>query len=114
MKVYYPIFILFMLFCACQTNTEKIENVDIGIVDKTEMNLEIKTLYNDSIGWGYQIYVNGNIYINQPHVPAVQGLRGFETEEQAMKTAEYVSRKIENGVMPPTINIEEIDSLLPD
>ena len=62
-------------------------------------------------GYGYDIYIDGKRYVHQPHVPAVAGNRGFTTETDARKTAEYVAYKIQHNIMPPSISVEELDSL---
>ncbi len=62
-------------------------------------------------GFGYDILIGEKLYIHQPNVPAVPGNNGFETEEAAQKVAELVIYKVRNNIMPPTVNIEELDSL---
>ncbi len=64
-------------------------------------------------GFGYDILVDGNShpYIHQPHIPAVGGLNGFITEEDAHKVAEYVSKKLAMTNTLPRISPEELDSL---
>jgi hypothetical protein len=44
-------------------------------------------------------------------MPAVEGILGFSDESKAIKTAELMIYKLKNGVFPPTISIEELDSL---
>lgn len=108
MKSYYLIFTLIILIYSCKSDFTEEKQTN----NENELSLEVKTIYNDSIGWGYQIYLNGNLYINQPHIPAIQGYKGFENKESASKIGEYVSSKIENNIMPPTITPDELDSLL--
>ena len=67
--------------------------------------------FNTSEGWGYDIYNNGKLYIHQTSIPAVSGNRGFETEEAAKKAGDFVAYKIQNNIMPPTVSVEELDSL---
>jgi Domain of unknown function (DUF4907) len=73
--------------------------------------LEVKTTHNDTLGYGYEIYKEGKLYIRQPMIPAVSGKHGFRTEADAKKTGEYVKNKIENGIMPPIMTIEELKKL---
>ena len=70
-----------------------------------------EAFFTEEIGWGYKIFKDGKQYINQPHIPAISGVKGFESEEDALKTADLARYKIENGIVPPTITIEELDSL---
>ncbi|MFN5911173.1 MAG: DUF4907 domain-containing protein [Bacteroidota bacterium] len=62
-------------------------------------------------GWGYQILQDGKLAIDQKHIPVIQGYRGFSTKENAEKTANYIVDKLERGIFPPTLTIEELDSL---
>jgi len=66
---------------------------------------------NDSLGWGYTIYINGKKAITQPYVPAVPGKKGFKTKAQALKTADFVVYKIQHNMLPPSLTKEELDSL---
>lgn len=73
-------------------------------------SLEIRTVKTD-IGWGYDIYLAGRMYVHQPHIPAVQGNKGFDTEADAKKTASFVIYKIRNNIIPPSLTVKELDSL---
>jgi hypothetical protein len=61
--------------------------------------------------FGYKILKDGKMIINQMNIPAVQGNKGFPSQESAMKTGELMLNKIKKGVFPPTISKEELDSL---
>ena len=69
------------------------------------------TVHSEDIGWGYQILIDGETFIIQPHIPSVQGNKGFKTEAQAKKTAEFMIHKLNNNVFPPTVSPQELDSL---
>lgn len=79
--------------------------------------IDIKVFKNDTIknsgisGFGYDIYMYKAMYVHQPSIPAINGNRGFETEEYARKTAELVVYKIKNNIMPPALSPQELDSL---
>lgn len=62
-------------------------------------------------GWGYQILQDGKLAIDQKHIPVIQGYKGFSTKVNAEKTANYIVDKLERGIFPPTLTIEELDSL---
>ncbi len=72
--------------------------------------VDVKT-FKDSLGWGYDIFIDKNQYVHQPHIPAVSGNSGFGKEEFAKKTGEFVAYKIRNNIMPPSVTPEELDSL---
>lgn len=63
------------------------------------------------LGWGYKIFDNGTLFINQPHIPAIPGNKGFSSKEKAEITAKFAVLKMEQGFVPPTISPEELDSL---
>lgn len=62
-------------------------------------------------GYGYSILQDGKMVIDQPHVPAVSGRNGFKSEEYASITASFAITKLQQGMFPPTISIDELDSL---
>ena len=75
-------------------------------------NVEIKIFKNTELsGFGYDIILDGHTYVHQPNIPAIPGNNGFSSERSARKVAELVSFKIRNNIMPPTIEVKELDSL---
>lgn len=85
-------------------------NVPVG--NSSSATYTFETFENTAIeGWGYRILMDGELYINQPHIPAVQGNKGFSTEEDAAKTAEFAISKMNMGFVPPTMTVAELDSL---
>ena len=47
----------------------------------------------------------------QSSVPGQPGNEGFKTKEGAEKVAKLVIKKMKKGVMPPSIDIEELKKL---
>lgn len=76
--------------------------VDVFKVDSLESN--------GSGGWGYDILINGKLYIHQPIIPGVQGNRVFSSEEKAREAGELVVLKIRNNILPPSVSVEELDN----
>ncbi len=70
-----------------------------------------KIIFEEELGWGYQIFNGSTLLINQTHIPAIQGLKGFETKEKAIIAAEYILDEVKNGKFPPTVTVEILDSL---
>jgi hypothetical protein len=68
-------------------------------------------IFHGENGYGYDIIMDGHPYVHQPNIPALPGNRGFETEADAIKVAQLVVSKILNHVMPPTVGVNELDSL---
>lgn len=92
------------------------KNDDINIINQNpyvNAKIEIKIFQNidSTLGWGYDIYVSNTQYIHQPHIPAINGNRGFNNKENAERTAEFAVQKIIRNILPPTISINELDSL---
>ena len=79
--------------------------------------IEIRVYKNDTVknsnlhGYGYDIYIFKSLNVHQPHIPAINGNRGFDTEVQAHKAAEFIVYKIRNNIMPPSVTPAELDSL---
>jgi len=78
---------------------------------KNKVEYTYKIIFSPQSGWGYQILNNGQLYINQPHIPAVSGSTGFTDESKAIKTAKFVIYKLHNNILPPTVSVNELDSL---
>ncbi len=66
---------------------------------------------NESNSFGYDIIVDGRVYVHQPNIPARAGNNGFISEEQAEKVAQLVLKKIKMNILPPTVSVDELDSL---
>ena len=54
---------------------------------------------------------SGKLKIRQPNIPAIQGNQPFITEEDARATAMLMINKLEKGIMPPAVTVEELDSI---
>ena len=75
-------------------------------------DIQYKVFKNSDVsGYGYDIILDGHTYVHQPTIPAVSGNRGFETEEKAKSVAKLVANKIHNNILPPTVDVKELDSL---
>lgn len=116
MKKYLLLFLQFsMLFAVLSCNENKTETPKDKPYEKAE--IEIKVFRNDSTpdsllgGYGYNIYLLKGLYVHQPHIPAVNGNRGFKSAEDAEKIGALTVYKIRNNIMPPSITVSELDSL---
>jgi len=58
--------------------------------------------------FGYSIFIDGQMYIEQKSIPAIEGNKGFDTKEDAEKIAKLAIEKIKQGEMPPTISVDEL------
>jgi len=105
-----------MVFLSCDepenNETEVLQtNVVVEEPISTESPWSFITFQNEDGSWGYKILNEENLYINQPHIPAIQGNKGFTTQERAEITADFVIFKLESGWSPPSVTILELDSL---
>lgn len=63
-------------------------------------------------GWGFDIFVNTKKYIHQTNIPAINGKKAFNTKEDALKIALLMKSKIINNIFPPSVTLQELDSLI--
>jgi hypothetical protein len=103
------LFFTIVLFCCCKGEKQK-EETSPSSQNKKDIQITVYKL-EDSTNFGYDILTNGKLYIHQPHIPAINSLKGFHSESDAKKTAQCMADKIERGVSPPSVAIEELDSL---
>ncbi|MBL7909415.1 MAG: DUF4907 domain-containing protein [Bacteroidia bacterium] len=108
-------FILLCIIFSCNPKQDSQQPMDGKKVQPAPLinNVTVQTYANDSTlgGYGYDILVDGKIMVHQPNIPAVMGNRGFATEDDASKTATLVSFKLKNNIMPPSVTLEELDSI---
>jgi hypothetical protein len=113
------LFLSFAVYLIVSCNDAQSNKKDLKKEDSSESNAlktesfeyEMKTIYSEEQGWGYQILKNGKTLINQPNIPAVQGNKGFSSKKNAEKTGQFVLSKIQKGQFPPMVTPEELDSL---
>jgi hypothetical protein len=69
-------------------------------------------IYQTENGFGYKIFIDGGLYIDQPTIPAVAGNKSFESESDAQAVANLAIEKIKHGIIPPIISVEELNSII--
>ena len=110
------LFTLFIQLTACHSTGQKTEDSSGAALGSTTTiknendRYSFKTFMVDNY-WGYDIYKDSNLFIHQPNIPAIKGNRGFSSEQKAIAVANLTIQKLRSGIMPPTIRIEELDSL---
>lgn len=66
--------------------------------------------YRTPLGWGYDVLVNDSLFIHQQQMPAVQGMRGFSSEQEAARVAQLVIERLKKKELP-TVYLRDLDSL---
>ncbi|MFN8145020.1 MAG: DUF4907 domain-containing protein [Bacteroidia bacterium] len=134
-KLMYSIFGILIMFSACSGDSQKqsdsksadssvatVRNEAAGGMNEGEngnavtannQSYEVNTFSNtaDIGGFGYDVLMGGKLYIHQPHIPAIQGNKGFANEANARKAGEFIVSKLKRNIMPPSVSKEELDSL---
>jgi hypothetical protein len=112
--------VLFIIGCSGdkQLNTDD-NNENVNAVSRTDTSKYTVTIFTvepteiSSEGFGFEITGRDGqgLKIRQPNIPAIQGNQPFISEENARATAELMIDKLEKGIMPPAISVEELDSI---
>lgn len=115
-------FILVLIIFACFPGTAI--SADEGTVKK-EVNQEVKPQNNPyekaeittkiipsaNKTFGYDILLYGRPLVHQPNIPGLPGNEGFTTRAMAQKVADFVAKKIRKNEMPPTVTIEDLNTM---
>jgi len=123
-------FVLILFSLACNSRAKDTNSLKdtIPVVDdslRNQMEAEKQKIASSMAGreltyfiikvpdekFGYSIFIDGQMYIEQKSMPAVQGNNGFATKEDAEKVAKWVIEKIKQGEMPPTATVEDLKNL---
>ena len=73
--------------------------------------ITIKIIPSANETFGYDILLYGRPLVHQPNIPGLPGNEGFSTKERAKTVAEFVVKKIRNNEMPPTVTIEDLNTM---
>lgn len=115
-------YLFFIVFISCSSSSEKVEHPSAITVDNSDSktqppipNFSTQLFLVDSLnpkqGFGYNILVDGTIFIHQTSIPAIPGNNAFETKEKAEQIANLMIYKLKNNIMPPSVSKHELDSL---
>lgn len=112
------LFYLFLFSCSATVNeTEEINSNPNDSIPLSDNILDIKIFKTDTlsgvltVGYGFYIIRNNVPYIFQPTIPAITGHKCFASESDARKVAQLMVYKILQNTMPPSIHIQELDSM---
>src|SRR5205085_10393751 len=74
-------------------------------------NLTYKVIDAEGGGYGYDIFIDGKLFIHQPGIPGQPGITGFRKKSDSEKVAALVIKKLKSKEMPPAITKEELQQL---
>jgi len=95
------------VFLGCHVKTQQDGSVDGSHQDSIKLTA---ATFKTANGWGYIVMANDSIFIKQPIIPAVQGIKSFATEADAAKVGDLIITKIK-AHQKPIISIEDLKSL---
>ena len=105
--------IFFLLFAtAClhaQTAPKAVNSKKISL--SHNKNFTYKIIDAPDYTFGYKIYADNQLMIQQASIPGMPGNEGFKTKEKAARVAKLVIAKIKKGKMPPTVTEEEMKKI---
>ncbi len=76
--------------------------------DKNTDPLFTVVTFTTENGWGYRIYKQDTLFIEQPTIPGASGNLSFPSDEKAEQIGNIVVEKLNNGIFPPTVSVEEL------
>ena len=92
---------------ACKSNTSA---DDVAAMAKKGMVPVNGYTFKTDNGWGYTITVNNKVFIKQSMIPAVEGNKGFSTQEDAAKVGQLIIDKLANHESP-AVKKEDLQKL---
>jgi hypothetical protein len=101
-----------LLLVNCTSSEKEGQKSEDSKTTKPTEQVLYATFQNADGTWGYDILSAGKVLIHQPNIPAIPGNQGFEVETQATQLAQLVVRKINAGVMPPSVSSEEVQGII--
>jgi hypothetical protein len=104
------------LFVSLSVNAQAKDSANTGLKfpdagQFVNANISYKVISSANNTFCYDIYSEGKMMIHQPSKPGMAGNRGFKTEEEAIRMANFVINKIKNGEMPPTVTEADMRQL---
>jgi len=95
-------FLVVCLYSAVACNTRQPQPDDV-------LPIKAKAIHVPN-GWGYEVYVDGRLFIHQETIPAISGNKPFTSEADAFKTASFIVNKIAKKEKP-TLEYKDLQYL---
>tara|TARA_B110000879_G_scaffold15998_1_gene19699 strand:+ start:211 stop:609 length:399 start_codon:yes stop_codon:yes gene_type:complete len=108
-------FLIFIGVLMVSCGTENRDDLDVKLEKNSEQTsipkYSSKVYYLQNVGWCYQVFRGTKMILNQKHIPAVQGIKGFETKEKAEIAVNFIMERVIAGNERPSVTPEELDSI---
>jgi len=101
--------IAFIYGCNAEAPKNEVKK-DYSTETIADQEIWYKTFEVDS-GWGYDIYIDGSVFVHQEFIPVLQGIKPFASEENATAAAMLVVYKLKKNIVPPNVELHELDSV---
>ena len=101
-----------LLFLNCTASEKKGQKSNDSETTKPTEQILYATFQNVDGTWGYDLLSAGKVLIHQQNIPAIPGNQGFELETHATQVAQLAVRKINAGIMPPSVSSEEVQGII--
>lgn len=104
-KYWIYLFFGFSLCVFIYVQINKFKNKD------SKNDIVLKPIAIENKGWGFEIYLQDKLFINQQTIPVVEGTQYFTNKEQALLVGNLMITKMLSKKGLPTISLKELDSL---
>lgn len=113
-KIFYCSFEFLTIFLlhGCINNEVNSPGTQLNSISGKD-SFSYKTFAEENRGYGFDILLNGKVYIHQPIIPCWQGVQHFITEQDAVSVAAFITNKLRLKNFKFLLQRFEIDSLLP-
>lgn len=112
MKYVYLICIgVLLASCGAEETDESDVKPEKGTTQAEKPKYTSNVYFLEDVGWCYQVFRGTKMILNQKHVPAVQGIKGFETKEKAEIAVNFIMERVIAGNERPSVTPEELDSI---
>lgn len=109
------LFLFFVFFALPGTSlsADNTANKDVKEQKNPYGNAEIKIKIIPSANntFGYDILIYDRPLVHQPNIPGLPGVEGFTTKKRAQTVAEFVVKKIKSNEMPPTVTLDDLNTM---
>lgn len=107
--------LLFFSVISFITNAQRETRESTNSPVRTKVSNDSDTTFNIVVSanhtYGYEIFIRNKIVIRQLTIPCKSGIEGFINKLDAEKVARLVIKKLSQGIMPPTVNKQELTRL---